>query len=82
VGVSIDCYGIRETQTGLSVRVSADISSIPPESTVPVSGQVIRQNKWKSYVIVPLKKPAVIFSSDDLTTKHQMQLELTATPIL
>jgi hypothetical protein len=23
----------------------------------------------------------VIFSSDDLTTKHQMQLELTATPI-
>jgi hypothetical protein len=32
-------------------------------------------------VIVPLKKPTVIFSSDDLTTKHQMQLELTATPI-
>jgi len=23
----------------------------------------------------------VLFSSDDLTTKHQMQLELTATPI-
>jgi hypothetical protein len=30
---------------------------------------------------VPIRKPTVIFSSDDTTTKHQMQVELTATPI-
>jgi hypothetical protein len=41
----------------------------------------IRQNRWVSTVAVPLKKPTVIFSSDDLTSKRQMQLELTATPI-
>ena len=81
VGVSIDCYEVKETQLGLSIGVAADISSIPAESQVPVSGQVIRQNKWRSVVVVPLKKPTVIFSSDDLTSKHQMQLELTATPI-
>ena len=81
VGVSIDCYEVKETQLGLSIGVAADISSIPAESQVPVSGQVIRQNKWRSVVVVPLKKPTVIFSSDDLTSKHQMQLELAATPI-
>jgi hypothetical protein len=32
-------------------------------------------------VIVPLKKPTVVFSSDDVASKRQMQLELTATPI-
>jgi len=81
VGVSIDCYEVKETPLGLSLGVAADISSIPAESQIPVSGQVIRQNKWRSVVVVPLKKPTVIFSSDDLTSKHQMQLELTATPI-
>jgi len=80
VGVSIDCHTIKELPNGLSLTVSADISSIPQESTqsaVPV----VRQNRWVSNVVVPLRKPLVIFSSDDLTTKHQMQLELTATPI-
>ena len=48
---------------------------------MPGSAPMIRQNRWTSNVVVPLKKPTVIFSSDDLTTKHQMQLELTATPI-
>jgi hypothetical protein len=32
-------------------------------------------------VIVPVKKPTVIFVSDDMSSKRQMQLELTATPI-
>jgi len=41
----------------------------------------VRQNKWGSIVLVALRKPTVIFSSDDLTSKHQVQLELTATPI-
>jgi len=82
VGVNIDCNDVKETQVGLSLSVTADISSIPAESQIPVSGQVIRQNRWRSNVVVPLKKPVVIFSSDDLTSKRQMQLELTATPVL
>lgn len=81
VGVNIDCSSLKETQVGVSLQVTADISSLPQESTVPVSGQVIRQNRWTSHIVVQPKKPTVIFSSDDLTTKHQMQLELTATPI-
>ncbi len=65
----------------------ADISSIPSEPAVPATASAptqptVRQNKWDSTVIVPLKKPTVLFSSDDLTSKRQMQLELTATPIM
>ena len=40
-----------------------------------------RQTKWGANVLAPLGKPTVIFSSDDLTTKGQTQLEVTATPI-
>jgi hypothetical protein len=82
VGVSIDCYSIRDSQTGLTLTVSADISSILQETATPANPPVIRQNKWAAHVIVPFKKPTVLFSSDDATTKRQMQLELTVTPIL
>jgi hypothetical protein len=82
VGVNIDCLHMKEVQNGLSLGVNADVSSVLQESTTPSNVlPIVRQNKWSSTVIVPLKKPTVIFSSDDLTTKHQMQLELTATPI-
>jgi len=81
VGVNIDCMGVREVQNGLSLEVHADISSIVPESTTNADRPVLRQNKWSSMVLVPIKRPTVIFSSDDLTGKGQMQLELTAAPI-
>jgi hypothetical protein len=42
---------------------------------------LLRQNRWRSDVLVPLRKPTVIFSSDDPTSTHKMQVELTATPI-
>src|SRR5712692_4544325 len=82
VGVNIDCGPIKAEQNELSLAVTAEVSSILQESTTPPGAHpVIRQNKWTSSVVVPIKKPTVIFSSDDTTTKRQMQLELTATPI-
>jgi hypothetical protein len=69
----------------MSLVLVADISSVvqePASPSAPMRPPVVRQNKWNSGVIVPLKKPTVVFSSDDLTTKRQMQVELTATPIL
>ena len=80
VGMNIDCRSITVEPGQLSLHVDADVSSFSAEAPTPLP-PVIRQNKWSSVVIVPLKKPTVIFSSDDLTTKRQMQLELTATPI-
>jgi hypothetical protein len=82
VGVNIDCHHVREAANGLSLDVNADVSSVLQEPTAPPpSPPVTRQNRWSSTVIVPLKKPTVVFSSDDVASKRQMQLELTATPI-
>lgn len=82
VGVNIDCRGARELQDQLSLTVSAEVSNLAPGQT-PGSGPLplLRQNKWNSEVIVALRKPTTIFSSDDPSSKHKMQLELTATPI-
>jgi hypothetical protein len=77
VGVNIDCRSAKEIDGSLATSVTADISNTAPGSNPPL----IRQTKWSSHVIVPIGKPTIIFSSDDVTSKGQMQLELTATPI-
>jgi hypothetical protein len=79
LGVNIDCRGIKEVERGLSLYVSADISSVPSDPAAPAAA--IRQNRWSSTTLVPLKKPTLVFSSDDPMSKRQMQLEITATPI-
>jgi hypothetical protein len=83
VGVNIDCRGARERNGTLALQVSVDVSSIaPPAEAQPAgSGPLIRQNRWGSNVVVPLRKATVIFSSDDAASKRKMELELTATPI-
>ena len=77
VGVNIDCRSVREIGSDISLFVSADISSLLQEQ--PSSAPVVRQNKWTATVLVPLRKPTVIFASDDPSSKRQMQLELTVT---
>lgn len=77
VGVNIDCSRPEEVDGNLALGVSAEISSAAPSQNPPL----VRQNKWNSKVIVPLNKPTMLFSSDDLTSKGQIQVELTATPV-
>src|ERR1019366_4674530 len=77
VGVNIDGRSAKEIEETLALSIAAEISNAAPPSNPPL----IRQTKWSSNVIVPIGKPTVIFSSDDATTKGQMQLELTATAI-
>jgi hypothetical protein len=79
VGTNIDCWNSKEIQGQLVLTVTAEVSSAAeaPDVTAPV----IRQVKWNAPVIVPLRKATVIFASDDPSSKRQMQLELTATPI-
>jgi hypothetical protein len=77
VGVNIDCRSAKQVEGNLALNLTAEISSAVTATKPPL----IRQNKWSSNVIVPVGKPTVVFSSDDVTSKGQMQLELTATPI-
>lgn len=84
VGVSFDCRFEGEVGNSVLLHVGADISSIAPGSETSSSNllpPVIRQNRWSSSVIVPIGKPTTIYSSDDMTSKRKVQIEVTATPI-
>lgn len=87
IGVNIDCQVMAEVEGRLSLSVNADISSTP--TAAEPAGQAagganappaIRQNRWVSVVTIPLRKPTLVFASDDMVSKRQMQMEVTATP--
>ncbi len=89
VGVNIDCRNVIERANGVAMDLSAEVSSVqknPDEQNkVHTIGEgptpLIQQNKWNSQAIVMLGKPTVIFSSDEVTSKRSIQLEMTATEI-
>jgi hypothetical protein len=82
VGVNIDCHNAREVENQLALSVLVDVSNLAPGQTAGSGAlPLLRQNTWQSEVILPFRKPTVIFSSDDPTSTHKMQVELTATPI-
>jgi hypothetical protein len=83
LGVSIDCREVREVIGQLTLAVSIDLSSASTDTgtSANMAPPVIRQYKWGSSVIVPLRKSTQIYSSDDLGSKRKFQIELTATPI-
>jgi hypothetical protein len=59
------------------------VSSLAPQANATAgtvgNDPVIRQNKWDSTVLIPIGKPTVVFSSDDLDDRGKLQVELTAT---
>ena len=77
VGVNIDCHLMRATENQITVQVIADISSVAAAGNPPL----INQTKWNGGATVPLRKATTLFSADGASTKRQMQLELTATPV-
>lgn len=79
VGVDIDCRSLEDLGTGVSLYIKADISSVMdshPENSVAATLPIIRNNQWESTVVLPLKQPTVLFSSDDPASKRKMQLQL------
>ncbi len=84
VGVNIDCRKLEELGGQVSLSITADISSVIEshgEAGSSPSVPIIRHNRWESTVFLPVKKPTVLFSSDDPASKRKMQLLLTVTPI-
>src|ERR1043165_4543629 len=80
VGINLDFNVTRELSERIVLNVSVDISSNVASET-PALPPVVRQNKWTSTVVVPLRKATMIFASDDPSSKRQLQVELTAAPV-
>ena len=81
VGTNIDARRPREVENQLAIEISADLSSVAPGQTGSGNLPLLRQNRWQSDVLLPLRRPVVVFSSDDPGSTHKMQLEVTATQI-
>jgi hypothetical protein len=82
IGVNIDCEMARETAQGLALQIKSEISSLAnPPAGNEASTPMVRQNVWQSMTQLPIGKPTVIFSSDNLENKGRMQVEVTAVPI-
>ena len=81
VGVNVDVVNPVEWQGQLMMVVRCDVSNVPGGVDTNTPNPVIRQARWDSSVVVPIGKPTTIFSSDDVSSKRTLQLELTATPI-
>jgi hypothetical protein len=79
LGVNIDARDLRESQSDVSLGLTVDITTIAQEK--PEVQPVLRQNRWAGTVLVPVKKSTVVFASDDITSKRQLQLEMIATPV-
>ena len=85
VGVSVDVRQVKEIGDKLGFYLTAEVSSLAPQASTSTStagnDPIIRQNKWDSSVLIPIGKPTVVFSSDDLDDKGKLQVELTATRV-
>jgi hypothetical protein len=82
VGVNLDCNALRRLQNRLAMNLSVELSTVvPPQDKGTPSQPQIRSNRWNSPVVVPIGRPTVLFSSDDLASTRTLQLELTATPV-
>ncbi|WP_446742968.1 hypothetical protein [Silvibacterium acidisoli] len=80
-GVNVDFRNPLEVNGKMDIQVDLQLSSVPTGSPTDGSAPLLRQNTWRSEVKVPLDKPTVIFSSDNLSDKGTMRIELTATRV-
>lgn len=85
LGVSFIIRDVTELNGSLGFRLKADVSSIAAESTPGVAqtpgDPVIRQNDWDSAVLVPVGKPTIVYSADDLDDAGTMKIQVTATQV-
>lgn len=79
VGTNLDCLQAREAEDGLMLELTSDISYLVP--TAKETDPIIRQNRWSGYVLVPLKKSAVVFTSADPASKGTLEMDVIATPV-
>lgn len=82
LGIDMEIQHVAEAGDVLKFHLKTEVSSMARYSEIAgVNEPVIRQNAWSSDVLVPIGKPSVVYSSDDLDSKGKMQVEVTATPV-
>jgi len=78
VGVNIDCT-VEPQESDIGLRTNVDITRLAPENRI---GQpIIRQTKIQVHNFVPLGKPTIIATADEVDTTGRFQIEATVTRV-
>ena len=80
IGFNVDFDHAQLEGDKVYLWLTAELSSVDPADN-QLHQPTIRSNRWIAGVTVPLSKPTVVFSSDDLSSKRTVQIELTVTPV-
>lgn len=82
VGVNFDILSFQVlSTTRVAMDIHADLSSVDPASKGVTVPPVVHQNKWSGNEQIVLGERKIIFSSDDLTSKNKVQVELMVTRV-
>jgi hypothetical protein len=77
-GIDVDTFDADDSTGELALTVNASVNSIPNPSGDGGNPPLMRHMEWNSRVLVPLGKPTVVTSSDDLSDRGRTELEITA----
>jgi hypothetical protein len=75
VGFNVDVRAL-DVGGALQLRLKADLSSLPPGEPATNSLPPIRQMRVEEAVLVPVGKPTLLYTGEDLN-KHRFELEVT-----
>ena len=83
IGLSIDCRVRQELDSAIELETTADTSSIVAESqgSNRTGDPAIRQIRYDLENIVPLGKPTLLGSADEIDGTRRFQIEVTATKV-
>ena len=81
VGVNFDVEEVHEVGSQLSINLTTDLTGLG-EPVDPTTHQpIVRQNRWRAPVLIPIGKPSVAFKADSLDSKGGTRVVVTATPL-
>ena len=85
VNIDIDPSGTDEVGDRLALSLTIEVSSLASNTRMggPNSPEepVVRQNRWRGPILIPIGKPTVAFSSENLDSKGAMHVVVTATSL-
>lgn len=81
LGVDIDVQQVAEVRHDLALTIVSTVNRLAKDEDQTLRAPITRYNTWNSPVLVPIGKPTVVFSSDDLDSKGSLQMVVTATPV-
>ena len=81
VGTNIDTNDEHVLDHALSLRVDVESSSALKSENPATALPLVRHTTWGSQVVVPLDKPTIIFTADNVSDTGKTELELTATEV-